>query len=115
VKSGEKVTVEIPVNVTGEIVSGNLLDQQLVTIALEAEATHIPTGVEVSVEGLDAGAQIFAKDLKLPAGTTLIADEDALVLQVTAQISAEAMEASLGETPAEAPATEAPAEEAAAE
>jgi hypothetical protein len=34
---------------------------------------------------------------------------------VTAQISAEAMEASLGETPAEAPATEAPAEEAAAE
>lgn len=114
VKRGEKVTVEIPVVTTGEIVSGNLLDQQLVQIAIEAEATHIPQFVEVSVEGLDAGASIHGKDLKLPAGAILIADPDVLVLQVTAQISAEQLEADLGEAPAaeeEAPAEAAEAAE----
>jgi large subunit ribosomal protein L25 len=114
VKSGEKVTVEIPVVVTGEIVSGNLLDQQLVQIAVEAEATHIPQQVEVSVDGLDAGAIIHAKDLKLPAGATLIADDEAIVLQVNAPGAidlGETEEAAEGETAAE----ETPAEEAAAE
>jgi len=119
VKSGEKVTVEIPVVVTGEIVSGNLLDQQLVQVAVEAEATHIPQQVEVSVEGLDAGAIIHAKDLKLPAGATLVADDEAIVLQVNEPgvvdlgESAEA-EAEEGEEGEEA-AAEGEAEEAAAE
>ena len=109
VKRGEKVTVEIPVVVSGDIVSGNLLDQQLVQIAVEAEATNIPQSVEVSVAGLDAGAQIFAKDLTLAAGVTLAADPEALVLHVTAQISAERLEAELGEAPAEAAEEGAPA------
>jgi large subunit ribosomal protein L25 len=113
VKLGEKVTVEIPVVITGEIVSGNNLDQQLVQIAVEAEATNIPQQVEVSVEGLDAGAIIHAKDLKLPVGATLVADDEAIVLQVNAQVevdlgASEATEAASGET-AEA-ADEAPAE-----
>jgi large subunit ribosomal protein L25 len=112
VKRGEKVTVEIPVVVSGDIVSGNLLDQQLVQIAVEAEATNIPQSVEVSVAGLDAGAQIFAKDLTLPAGATLVADPEALVLHVTAQISAEKLEAELGEVPAEAAEEGAPAQAA---
>ena len=51
VRLGEKVTVEIPVRVTGEIYPGGLLDQQLVQIAVEAEATHIPNGVDVDVDG----------------------------------------------------------------
>ena len=35
-----------------------------------------PRAVEVSIEGLEAGTQIPAKDIALPAGTTLDADED---------------------------------------
>lgn len=88
VKRGEKVTVDIPVTVTGEIADG-ILDQQLVSVSVEAEATHIPTGVEVDIEGLEIGAQVTAGDLKLPKGTTLVADPETLVLHVTAAPTAE--------------------------
>ena len=70
-RSGEKVTVEIQVRVTGEVFSGGLLDQQLVTIAVEAEATHIPDGIDVDVDGMEIGTAVHAKDLALPDGTTL--------------------------------------------
>ncbi|MEO3806732.1 50S ribosomal protein L25/general stress protein Ctc [Nonomuraea sp. B1E8] len=82
VKRGEKVTVEIPVTTVGDVHPDGLLDQQLVSIAVEAEATHIPTGVEVDVEGLEVGSVITASDLPLPEGTTLSADADAVVLHV---------------------------------
>ncbi|WP_424536345.1 50S ribosomal protein L25/general stress protein Ctc [Sphaerisporangium viridialbum] len=82
VKSGEKVTVDIPVTTTGDIAPGGLLDQQLITISVESEATHIPTGVEVDIEGLEIGAVVTAGDLKLPKGTSLIAEPETVVLQV---------------------------------
>jgi large subunit ribosomal protein L25 len=93
VRRGEKVTVEIPVRVTGDVFSGGLLDQQLVTIAIEAEATHIPDGVDVDVAGMETGTAVHAKDLVLPGGTTLVTDPEALVLHVVepaAEVAAEA-------------------------
>ena len=119
VRRGEKVTVEIPVRVTGEIFPGGLLDQQLVQIAVEAEATHIPDGVDVDVEGMQVGAAVHAKDLALPEGTTLQVDPEALVLHVLAAPTAEEIEAELGEAAPEEPevpaAPEAPAAEGRAE
>ncbi|MEU6773327.1 50S ribosomal protein L25/general stress protein Ctc [Streptomyces sp. NPDC046759] len=83
VKRGEKVTVEIPVHAEGELApGGNLLEHVLSALPVEAEATHIPEAVTVSVEGLQAGASIHAKDITLPSGVTLAVDEDAVVLQV---------------------------------
>ncbi|WP_182909702.1 50S ribosomal protein L25/general stress protein Ctc [Microbispora sp. H13382] len=82
VKRGETVTVEIPVTVTGAPIGSAIVEQQLVTISVETEATHIPTGVEVDVDGKDAGFAVHASDLKLPEGTTLAGDPEALVLQV---------------------------------
>ncbi|MEU6984762.1 50S ribosomal protein L25/general stress protein Ctc [Streptomyces sp. NPDC046324] len=85
VKRGEKVTVEIPVQAEGELAAGgNLLEHVLNTLSVEAEATHIPEAVSVSVEGLEAGASILAKDIALPKGSTLVTDADAVVLQVLA-------------------------------
>ncbi|MEU3747919.1 MULTISPECIES: 50S ribosomal protein L25/general stress protein Ctc [Streptomyces] len=85
VKRGEKVTVEIPVQAEGELAAGgNLLEHVLNTLSVEAEATHLPESVSVSVEGLEAGASVLAKDITLPAGTTLVTDADAVVLQVLA-------------------------------
>ncbi|GII64610.1 50S ribosomal protein L25 [Sphaerisporangium krabiense] len=105
VKRGEKVTVEIPVTTTGDIAPGGLLDQQLVTVAVEAEATHIPTGVEVDIEGLEVGAVVTAGDLNLPRGASLVADAETVVLQVsTPPTVAEPEEAAEGEAAAEAPA-----------
>jgi large subunit ribosomal protein L25 len=108
VKLGEKVTVEIPIQLNGEIQSGAQLNQEMVQISVEAEATHIPQVVELDIDGLAPGAVIHAKDLKLPAGVTLAGDEDALVLQVVEPKAAEAEEGAEAEV---APATE----EAAAE
>jgi large subunit ribosomal protein L25 len=102
VKSGEKVTVEVYVHTEGELAPGSfLLEHVLSTITVEAEATHIPESVTVSIAGLEAGASIAAKDIPLPKGTTLAIDEDAVVLQV---LAAQAEEASAD---AEAEGTEA--------
>ncbi len=97
VRRGEKVTVEIPVRVTGDVFSGGLLNQQLVQIAVEAEATHLPDGVDVDVEGMEIGTTVHARDIALPAGTTLVTDPEALVLHV---LGAQAVD--LGETEGEA-------------
>jgi large subunit ribosomal protein L25 len=100
VRRGEKVTVEVPVQVTGEVEPGGLLDQQMVRLAVEAEATQIPQAIEVDVEGMEIGAAVHAGDLTLPQGVTLAAESDALVLHVLAAPTAEQIEAELGETPA---------------
>ena len=96
VRHGEKVTVDVPVLVTGEIAPDGLLDQQLVQVAVEAEATNIPTGIEVDVEGMAIGASVHAGELSLPRGSTLAVDEELLVLHVIAAPTAEQMEADLG-------------------
>jgi large subunit ribosomal protein L25 len=96
VRRGEKVTVEIPVTVTGEVAPDGLLDQQLVQIAVDAEATHIPPGIEVDIEGMAIGASIHARDLTLPSGVSLAVEPDILVLHVIAAPTAEQLEAELG-------------------
>jgi large subunit ribosomal protein L25 len=89
VRRGEKVTVEIPIRVTGHIAPDGMLEQQLVQISVEAEATNIPQGVDVDVEGMEVGSAVHASDLVLPRGVTLQADPEALVLHVVAQPAAE--------------------------
>jgi large subunit ribosomal protein L25 len=108
VRRGEKVTVEIPVRVTGEVFSGGMLDQQMVQIAVEAEATHLPDGIDVDVEGMEIGTSVHAKDLDLPEGSSLQVDPEALVLHVLAAPTAQQIEADLGEVP-EGEAAEVPA------
>ncbi|GAA4212855.1 50S ribosomal protein L25/general stress protein Ctc [Microbispora amethystogenes] len=88
VKRGEKVVVEIPVTVVGTTNGSAIVDQPLNTLSVEAEATHIPTGVEIDVDGKEEGYVVHAADLKLPEGTTLAGDPEALVLQVIAAPSA---------------------------
>jgi large subunit ribosomal protein L25 len=100
VRRGEKVTVEVPVQVTGEVEPGGLLDQQMVRLAVEAEATQIPQSIAVDVAGMEIGAALHAGDLDLPSGVTLAAEPDALVLHVLAAPTAEQIEAELGEVPA---------------
>jgi large subunit ribosomal protein L25 len=109
VRRGEKVTVEIPVQVTGEIYPGGLLDQQLIQVSVEAEATNIPAGVEVNVQDMEVGAAVHASDLDLPAGSTLAMEPETLVLHVIAAPTAEQLEAEIGAPEAEAAAAAEPA------
>lgn len=83
VKKGETVTVDVPIHTEGELApGGNLLEHMLDALPVETEATHIPESFTVSVEGLEAGASIQAKDVTLPKGTALAVDGDTVVLQV---------------------------------
>jgi large subunit ribosomal protein L25 len=122
VRKGEKVTVEIPLHVTGEAAPDTLVVAEHAAITVEAEATHIPEFVEVSVEGAPVGTQIFAKDLQVPSGASVQLDEDTLIVNVTHAPTAAEVEAELESAEAEAgiereePTAEAvPAEQAAAE
>ena len=107
VRKGEKVTVEVALVVVGSVPADRmvLMDQQ--TIALEVEATHIPTSVEIDVTGLEIGDSVAAKDLKLPQGAVFSGDPEDLMLSVSATPSQEALDAELagdaGVTPVETP------------
>jgi len=116
VKKGEKVTVEVPIVVVGEAAPDTLVVVETTHVSVEAEATHIPESIEVSVEGAESGTQIHAAALVLPKGSTLLSDTDALVVNVTHAPTAAEVEADLAEggTAAEAPAEDAetPAQDA---
>ena len=101
VTRGEKVTVDIPIHVTGEPAPDTLVNLDLTALSVEAEATHIPTGIDVSVDGLGGGDQVHAKDVTLPSGVTLVTDPDALVVAISAAPTAEQLEAELAEAEAE--------------
>ena len=95
VRKGEKVTVDIFVTLTGEAAGGVLVDQQSTTISVEADATKIPDGVELDIEGLEAGTQITAGQVTLPSGTSLVTDAESIVVQGLAAPTAEEVEADL--------------------
>ena len=82
VRKGEKVTVDVAIHVEGDSFSGTMVQLDHTTVSLEAEATHIPESITVSVEGLEEGAQIHASDLKLPEGSTLLSDPETLILAI---------------------------------
>jgi large subunit ribosomal protein L25 len=101
VRKGEKVTVDIPVHLVGEPNPDALIVTETSLISVEAEATHIPEYVEVSIEGLKVGDTVTAKDLKVPAGSTVLLDDDALIVNVTHAPTAEEVESELAEAEAE--------------
>ena len=115
VRRGEKVVVDVPIHVIGEAAPGTLVNLDHPTIALRAEATHLPEHVEVSVEGLEAGTQIHASDLALPSGAELDADPEVLVVNVTLAPTAEELEAEIPTEMLEGAEVPEEAEEAAAE
>ena len=97
VRRGEKVTVDVAVHVEGQAAPETVVSLDHTVLQVQAEATNIPDSIVVSVEGLRAGTQILAGQLTLPEGSTLVTDADALVVNVTQQISEAALEAELSE------------------
>ncbi|TQJ40274.1 LSU ribosomal protein L25P [Arthrobacter sp. SLBN-112] len=110
VRQGEKVTVDVPVHVEGETAPGTVHNLELTVVSLEAEATHLPESIVVSIEGRGAGEHIHASDLVLPKGSALLTDAEALVVNIS-EATATQEETEAAEAAEEAPA----AEEAAAE
>lgn len=114
VRRGEKVTVEVPLKLIGEVVSDALVNQELTQLSVEAEATHIPAELEISIDGLNIGANISAGDVSLPQGVALAGDPEQTVLTILAAPTAAQVEAELAESVA-GPGVEAAAEPEAGE
>lgn len=93
VRKGEKVTVEISLQVVGEYPSDRMVIMDQQTIALEVEATHIPTDIEISVAGMEIGDTITAGDLLLPAGAVFAGESDDLILSMAATPTQDALAA----------------------
>ena len=83
VKAGEKVTVDVPLHITGEAERGTLVNVDLNNLSVLAPATDIPTEFEVSIEGLQPGATVLVSDITLPEGVEAAVDGETLVLNVS--------------------------------
>jgi large subunit ribosomal protein L25 len=102
VRQGERVTVDVLVHLVGDAAPDTLVVTENTTVQVQAEATHIPESIEVSIQGAPIGTQIHASDLRLPEGTTLLTDPETLVVNVTAVQSEAQLEAELAEAEADA-------------
>ena len=100
VRRGEKVAVEVPVQLTGEPAQNTLVMHEHSTLSVTAEASGVPETLEVSIDGLEAGSQVVAADVRLPRGVELAGDPEQVIAVITAAPTAEQMAAEAGEEPA---------------
>jgi large subunit ribosomal protein L25 len=111
VKRGEKVQVDVPVNLTGEAARNTLVMHESNTLAVVADAMHLPSGLDVSIEGLEAGSQVTAGDVKLPTGTELAVEPDFVLAIISQAQTAEQLEGGDTTADAEGESSEAASEE----
>jgi large subunit ribosomal protein L25 len=97
VRRGERVTVDVQLHLLGEPGTGTLVNIELNALSIEVEATAIPGRIDLDIDGAQAGTQVHASDVILPAGATLVTDPDALVLSVATVVELEPEEPAEGE------------------
>ena len=102
----EKISVEVPVVLTGEPIGvrnkGGILDHQLRELEVYCLPGEIPEKIEVDVTNLDIGDSIHVRDLAVPEGVEVEADLDRSVAAVLAPaVVAAEEEAVAAEEPAE--------------
>jgi large subunit ribosomal protein L25 len=84
VRRGEKVQVDVAIHVEGETLPDVVSNLETNTVLVEAEATHLPETLTVSIEGHNIGEHVYASDIVLPEGVTLLTDPETLIVNVTA-------------------------------
>jgi large subunit ribosomal protein L25 len=109
-KSGEEVTVDIPLHGTGESYAVDRLGGSLLhsvdRLKVRALPEKLPEFLEYSIEVLaDFDAAVHARDIALPADVALVSDPDEVVARVVAPRAAEVV-APVAEEVAETPAAE---------
>ena len=86
--AGEMITVNVPLVIVGVSVGvrsfGGILDQTMRELEVTVDPSSIPNHIDVDVSELGVGDSIHVRDLKLPAGVTVLDDPDASVVVVAA-------------------------------
>jgi large subunit ribosomal protein L25 len=98
VRRGEKITVDIPVVLTGEAARDTLINQEQQTLSVVADATRLPDHLDVSVAGLEPGSHVTAGAVELPEGVELAVDPELIIAIVnTSPTAADLAEEGEGE------------------
>lgn len=105
---GQKMKVEIPIIVSNRDISrgikdGGMLDQPTRTVTIEVLPKDIPSDIAIDLKDMELGAELFVRDLPLPASAELVSDADLLVLQITQTRAAAAESAAESEASGEVP------------
>jgi large subunit ribosomal protein L25 len=102
--AGEKVTVNVPLVVVGTAegvrTGGGVLDHTMHSIEIEVDPANMPNHIDVDVSELALGHSIHVRDIQVPAGATVLDDEDASI--ATVQVSRAGVEAEAAATTTEA-------------
>jgi large subunit ribosomal protein L25 len=84
VRAGEKVKIDVPVELRGEavgVLEGGILEQVIHSIEIEVALDVIPDKLHLNVKNLKIGDHLTAKDIvDLPAGATILSDEDEMIV-----------------------------------
>lgn len=110
---GEKVTVEVPIEVVGTpigVKQGGILEHLIRSIEVRAVPSKLPPHIEVDVSELRIGDSIFIKDLKLEDVEILEDPEEAIVTVLAPRKTVEVVEGEEAEAPEEGEAEETPEE-----
>lgn len=101
VKAGEKVEVEVALELEGNVINGGLVNHDLTALPVLAPASDIPSLITLSVAGLAVGAHLTVADLTLPEGVEAAVDGETLVLSIVPAPTEEAAPAAEGTEAAE--------------
>src|SRR3954471_23689251 len=86
--AGEKVTVNIPITLTGipegVRLGGGVLDQTMREVEIEVDPSNIPDHIEYDVTSLVIGDSVHVSDLKVPAGVEVLDDPETSVAVLAA-------------------------------
>lgn len=103
VAENEKVTVQVPVEPTGEAVGvktgGGVLEHVLFKIKVSALPKDLPEQINVDVTALEIGKSIHLSEIAPPANVQFLGDQKVVVFSVAAPVT-EAQEAAAAEAAA---------------
>jgi len=85
VNKGEKVEVEVPVEIVGESAPGTMATLEILHLLVKAPATNIPEVIEVNVEGREEGAHVTVADIAFAGDVECEIDSEAVVVVVSAE------------------------------
>lgn len=84
VMAGDKVTVEVPIELKGEapgVNDGGIIEHLIHSVEIEVPLDVVPEKLHIKVGSLQIGGELYIKDISdLPAGATVNADPDELVV-----------------------------------
>ncbi|MEL6490731.1 MAG: 50S ribosomal protein L25/general stress protein Ctc [Cyanobacteria bacterium J06634_6] len=107
IASQKEIEVSMPIHFVGDAVgvvnNGGTLDMVMTEVQLKCPPDAIPQSLDVDVSELNIGDALHVGEIKLPAGSSIAADDKLLVVSVLAPRTAAAVEEASGEVPEAAP------------